>query len=278
MCIRDRYFVDEFLDDSAVFETILRAGGDATVEQVLAEMDTDGEDLNRDLLDEQLAALQAELVLAVKEMLPEVPPRMVPDDWLDFKRGRELPIGHRGVWEWVYGRICDEKMQEARRVDEEARRKSGFGGLFGPALAREYTFAKLSAQVHPLRGLGVSQQITHVNLLRGRVETTRAEVRALQQEHRLVEELFDATQQPEGFGLALQVFGVIAVLGMGVPVVIMGFIPFALPDWARALVVAVFFFAVGLLLRFLFVYANYLRGGRQGLPSWIGGLLRSDRI
>ena len=54
----DLYYVDEFLDDDDVFETILRGTGEATVEQVLAEKDTDGAHLNRVLLDEQFAALQ----------------------------------------------------------------------------------------------------------------------------------------------------------------------------------------------------------------------------
>lgn len=276
----DLYFVDEFLDDDTVFEILLRGHGDATVEQVLDEKDANGEELNRTLLEEQFAALQAEFLLAVQTLLPAVPVEKEHDDWLDFKRGKDLPIGHRGVWDWAYRRICDENRREAERVEEEARRKSPYGGLLGSIASQDIlrSIRLGNPQVRALRGVVASQhEIAHINVLRGRLEAARAEVRALHQEHRLAEELFDATRQPEGFGLALQVLATLAVLGMGVPVVIMGFVPFTLPNWVRGFVVALFFFGVATLLRFLFVYANYLRGGRNGLPSWIGGLLKSDR-
>jgi hypothetical protein len=105
-------------------------------------------------------------------------------------------------------------------------------------------------------------------------------LRALAQERRLAEETYDATRQPEGFVLALQVLTFLAVVGMGVPVILMGFAPMTLPAWARVAVISLFFVGVAMLLRFLFVYAGFLReGGRETLPRSLLGLLwRAPRV
>lgn len=277
----DLYYVDEFLDDGDVFETILREKGHATVAQVLAEMDTDGDGLNPELLEERLTALQVELGAAVGALVPVIPVEKDHESWLDFRRGRDFDVGHRGLWEWVYDRICDDKRGEAKRAEAEARAKSPYAKLIGPAFAHDDLLASISMvnpQIRALRGVTAAQhENAQVNVLQGRVETARAEVRALQQEHRLAQELFEATRQPEGFGLALQVLATLAVLGIGAPVVIMGFVPYSLPAWLRIVVIALFFLGVVVLLRFLFVYAKFLRGARRGLPSWLGGLVRSDK-
>lgn len=274
----DLYYVDEFLDDSDVFETILREKGQATVEQVLADKDSEGLDLNQELLAEQLSALQDEFAVAVNELLSKVPVEKEHDSWRDFKRGKDFPIGHPGAWEWVYEKLCAEKRAEAKRIEEQARKKGPYGALFAPTFDASDIPRFEIPEIRGLRNVVSTQhEVAHINALRGRVETARAEVLALQQERRLAEELYEASRQPEGFSLALQVLAVLAVLGMGVPVVIMGFAPLTLPVWARVVVVALFFCGVAVLLRFLFVYARYLRGARRSLPSWIGGLLRSDK-
>lgn len=275
----DLYFVDEFLDDDEVFEAILRGNGEATVDDVLTQTDG-GEDLNREVMIERFHALQTEFRVAEGELLAAIPVEKDHESWSDFKRGRQLPVSQPGLWEWLYDWICDQKGNEARRIEEDDRRKSPYGHLLPPDISGiTRTLELANPEIRGLRHVVSSQQeLAHVNVLRSRVETARAEVRALRQEHRLAEELFQATRQPEGFGLALQVLATLAVLGMGVPVVIMGFVPLALPVWLRILVIALFFFGVALLLRFLFVYARYLRGGRRSLPSWIGGLLRSDKV
>lgn len=131
-------------------------------------------------------------------------------------------------------------------------------------------------QLSGLRNVVTSQhEIAHVASLRGRVEQADAEARAVQQERRLANETYEATRQPEGFGLALQVLSLLAILGMAAPVIIMGFGSVTLPPWARAVVIGGFLAGVALLLRFLFVYANFLReGGREALPKTALGLLR----
>lgn len=270
----DLHQVDEFLDDNVVFQAILDAGGEATVDQVLSEMDADVADLNRDVLEERFATLQDELVQAVLKLLPDVPQQEDHETWVDFKRNRDLPIGNRSAWEWVYEKACDEKRREAKK---EAAKGKPFTSSYDDTAIRRIV-QQASSQGYGIRAAVTSQHaVAHVNALRERIEATQAEVRALQQEHRLAEELFDATRQPEGFGLALQVLATLATLGMGTPVALMAFSPTTMPAPLRALVVALFFSGVALLLRFLFVYAYYLRGVRRSLPSWIGGLFRRDR-
>lgn len=241
---------------------------------MLSAKDSDAHGLNRGLLEEQLADLQAEMLRAVQELMPIVPEGREHDDWVDFKRGRDLPIGHRSSWEWAYDRIVDERINDAKKAERQARKQSPYGGLLGRA---DYDVSSLIGITTPeTRGLyrvvASQHEIAQVNSLRGRVEAGRAEVRALDQERRLAEETFDATRQPEGFSLALQVLSVLAALGMGVPVVIMAFVPYSLPWPGRAAVVVLFFAGVFLLLRFLFAYAAYLRGKRSTLPTTVLGL------
>lgn len=118
-------------------------------------------------------------------------------------------------------------------------------------------------------------EVARVSALRARVDSAEADVRALEQEQRLAEETLEATRQPEGFGLALQVLTALAVLGMGIPVIVMGTEVVSLPWPARAAVILAFALGVSLLLRFLFVYASFLReGGRRELPTSAFGLLK----
>lgn len=275
----DLYFVDDFLDDTDVFEAIFRGQGEATPEEVLAAKDSDADHLNHALLDEQLGELQAEFLAAVQALLPIVPEGKDHAEWLEFKRGRDFVIGHRNLWEWVYDRIVDERVEAATAAEREARKKSPFGNLLSDYKYDTSSIARLiSPEVRGLRGVVSSQhEIAQVNVLRGRVESARAEVRALDQERRLAEETFDATRQPEGFSLALQVLSILAALGMGVPVIAMVFVPYTLPWLARVGVVVVFFVGVLLLLRFLFAYASYLRGARPALPATVVGLLDPRR-
>lgn len=270
----DLHQVDEFLDDDAVFRVITEAKGEVSVGQMLIEMDADAEDLNRDVLEERFAVLRDELNRAVSILLSEVPKQEDHESWVNFKRNRELPILNRSVWEWVYDGVCDEKRRKAK---DEAAKRSLFGSGFDHSDIKR--IANLANSQNSALHAAVTGQhaIAHVNTLRERVDAARAEARALHQELRLAEELFNATRQPEGFGLALQVLTTLAILGMGVPVALMAFAPTTLPVAARTIVVALFFSGVAILLRFLFVYANYLRGVRNNLPSRLGGLLRSDK-
>ena len=274
----DYYYVDDLLDSDDVFEAIFAKEFQPTVANVLAAADEDGDDLNQELLASRLVELSNELQRALQEIYPLAPASEDQPSWLDFKRDHELGIGHRAAWEWMYDQVCEARREEARKAEAERRKKSPFGSLLTDydhsALLRNIAIS--SPQLSGLRNVVTSQhEIAHIASLRGRVEQAEAEVRALQQERRLADETYESTRQPEGFGLALQVLSVLAILGMAVPVVIMGFGPMTLPPWARAVVIGGFLAGVALLLRFLFVYASFLReGGREALPKTVLGLLK----
>lgn len=104
------------------------------------------------------------------------------------------------------------------------------------------------------------------------------DARAAKQEATLAQEALEASRQPEGFSLALQVLTILAILGIAVPVVVMGIGLAALDAWLRILVILLFFVGVALLLRYLFVYASFLReGGRRTLPRHVFGLIVKER-
>lgn len=273
----DLYYVDEVLDSNDVFEAIMASDFDPTVGNVLEAADEDGDDLNQELLASRLKELSTELQRALTEIYPKVPASKEHMSWTNFKREHSFAIGHRDAWEWMYDQACDARRAEAKKAEDEARSKTRYGSMLpsydSSDLLRNITLG--NPQLSGLRNVVSSQhEIAHVGSLRARVDQTDAEVRAVQQERRLANETYEATRQPEGFGLALQVLSVLAILGMAAPVIIMGFGPVTLPPWARAVVIGGFLAGVALLLRFLFVYASFLReGGREALPKTAFGLL-----
>lgn len=273
----DLYYVDDLLESDDVFEVIFAKEFEATVADALAAADDDGDDLNQDLLASRLKELSNELHVALQQLYQLVPIAEDQPSWSDFRRVHEPTIGHRAAWEWMYDKVCEARGEEARKAESERRKKSPLGSLVGydsSALLRNIALG--NPQLSGLRNVVSSQhEIAHIASLRGRAEQAEAEVRAVQQERRLASETYEATRQPEGFGLALQVLSLLAILGMAVPVIIMGFSPVTLPPWARAVVIGGFLIGVGLLLRFLFVYASFLReGGREALPKTVLGLAR----
>jgi hypothetical protein len=238
--------VDWFLYDSRIYDEIRVRDFEPTVQNIIDATGGYGADLEQDLLTERLAALAADLKDAFGTMWPLVSPGGDQPSWIEFRRRTRVEVGDDDAWEWAYDFICRDR-----------KRAAGMRGN---------PFAALGAQA--ITSMVPRDQV-HVAALRNRVERAENEARALAQERRLAEETFDATRQPEGFRLGLQVLSVLSVLGMGVPVVLMAFVQYSLPAWARALTVTVFFVGVTLLLRFLFVYAAFLRedGGRDRLPS-----------
>lgn len=274
----DLYYVDELLDSIEVFEAIMANDFDPTVANVMEAADEDGDDLNQALLASRLKELSSELQRALSEIYPLVPASKEHVSWANFKREQNFVFGHRNAWEWMYDQACDARRAEVKKAEDEARSKSRYGSMLAGYdtgdLLRNITIG--NPQLSGLRNVVTSQhEIAHVGSLRGRVDQADAEVRAVQQERRLANETYEATRQPEGFGLALQVLSVLAILGMAAPVVIMGFGPVTLPPWARAVVIGGFLAGVALLLRFLFVYASFLReGGREALPKTALGLLK----
>jgi len=274
----DMYYIDDALDDTAVFQEIFERQLEPTVDGVLDAIDDDGANLNRELLSVELLSMTADMKSAVSAMYELVPLSTEQDDWTTFRRAHSLEVGHRNLWEWVYNKICDERKRGAKRAAMEARKNSPYANLFGLSEPPDYTsLLGLSSPeiIAANRMIRDRREMARVDALEARIGAFEAELLALSQERRLAQETYQATRQPEGFVLALQVLTFLAIVGMGVPVVIMGFAPLTISGYARAAVVVLFFLGVSLLLRFLFVYAAFLReGGRESLPHHLAGLFR----
>jgi hypothetical protein len=266
----DAYYVDDVLDDDDVLEEILRKELKPTARDILDAIDYDGDELNSDILNAQIEVIASEMATAIGVLLELVPEDGGDDEWATFRRKHGINVERRNVWEWVYGRICDER----RRAAAEAARKANPWQSSTLDLARMARLSLPSSSFATHRLIRNQQELAQIGALKERVSASEIEVRALNQERRLAVETYEATRQPEGFTLALRVLTILAVAGMGPPVILMGFAPMSLPGLVRAVVIAFFTLGVGLLLRFLFVYAAFLReGGREKLPRGVLGLI-----
>lgn len=265
------YFIDEFLDDRDVYKAIALKGMTPTLDEVVAAADQDADDLDQRLLQQRLEELCVEMKRAFDTLVPLVP--LVPideehEEWTDFRRAHDLEIRGREVWAWSYEVLCEARAEEARAQAEQS---------LGSPFVRMARLAK-GLDLYPIAGASqvpIQSQwdLAHETRLKAQRDDADAELRVLRQERRMAEETYDATRQPEGFKLALQVLSAIAVLGLALPVVVMAFAPMALPGWFRAVIVAAFMLGVGLLLRFLFAYAAFLHGSGGPLPRHLGALL-----
>lgn len=260
-------YVDDALDSYDVFELIAKEGFKPTIEDVLAVVDDDR--LDHDLLIVRLADLTTELETAETQLIELVPVEQHHLEFDEFRRQHGLEVNHRSAWEWTYASICEEQREEWQK--SQYRRQDytplipGYLGIASPTLGVE---------------TAISSQFDRDRLkrLQAAVDQADTEYRTLRQEHRLATETYEATRQPEGFNLALQVLTFLAIAGMAIPVILMSLGPTSLPLWGRIAVTASFFVGVALLLRFLFVYASFLKlDGRPDLPVNAFGLIWGRR-
>lgn len=259
--------IDDVLCSDAVYLQIVQDGFTTTVEAALTAAEEHGEDLNQELLLTRLEAISRELKIAWESLDPLIPESENRPNWVDFKRQHDLAVEFADVWEWSYKVISESKEEEARNRRLSTGSFSS-SPLLAPALfegVRPYDMANV-----------ISSQYArdHISSIQDNIDQAESEARSLRQERRLASETHEATRQPEGFSLALQVLSVIALLGIAIPVTVMGFSPTTIAPWARVAIIVSFFFGVALLLRFLFVYASFLRdGGPDSLPRSAFGLL-----
>jgi hypothetical protein len=263
----------DFFDREDVIEGIFQAfqSGESTLDSVLLHAGTTDENFfDRAVYEKHFAEVLEEFKRALQELQPRVEAVLDADHWGDFKKGKGFAVDREPVWEWVYERIAQERDEKARAEHREA-----YDLRYSDGSIRPPYYEPLPRRFPALQGGRHGFRLT---FLRDQANSADAEVRAMEQEHRLAEETFEATRQPEGFTLALQVLSVLSVLGMGIPVTLMTCFPVTtMPWWGRAAVAAVFFLGVYLLLRFLFVYASYLRGATDTLPKNAWGLLSPRR-
>jgi hypothetical protein len=256
----DTLAVADLINDSKVYDALVNSRLTLPLDRLFALVGADRSEFDDDLVAAELRILGRELGHAYEHLAGLIPVAASHPDWAQMRsRHLDLPVHNREAWEWMYSKLCADRRREAR------------------ANASVWERAAMDVQVPDvLRGLPMPRSDVPSDkrrLLEG-IERAAGDERAALQEAELAREAFESSRQPAGFSLALQVLSVLAVLGIAVPVVIMGFAVTTLDLIARVAVIVVFFLGVALLLRYLFVYASFLRdGGRATLPRTVLGLL-----
>lgn len=272
----DEYLVNEVLEDEDVYEVFVEHGFTPTPKQVLEAADNAGEGLNEAVLARRVAELGAEMLRARDTLSPLVPVDEDQLDWAAFRRSNKIQMETPDAWEWLYDIISRARADEARegRQSQERAASKAFGG-FGAITLQQFEVPIMP----PIRGMQGPNERSYRERLLDRRDATAAAVPALRAELRLAEENYQASRQPEGFALALRALTFLAVVGIGAPVVVMGFTPDELHWAGRAAVIGIFFVGVVVLLRYLFVYAHYLdeEHKQKDLPRGLLGLFRFSR-
>lgn len=265
--------VRDILDTPECYRALAEGGeARAPLNDVLTRIDEDEGGVPREALEQHLDFLFAELADAVGALKDRVPETEDQLKWEVFRRRHSLAPGHDGIWEWVYDEISEDRSEAAR----QRRRESRKGTLAG--IAGFYTPPPISLpRVGALGNQG--WRTATINRLILARDNSELEVLQLEAEHRAADKHLSDAAQPEGFGLALSVLAVVATVGIALPLVLMVSGPTGLPIWVRIASAAAFLAGVTLLLRYLFVYAAFLRASesRAELPTNLLGLLRRKR-
>lgn len=254
---------DAVLHDTRVLEALL--DGPISVDAALARAGLARDGFDQTIFAARITVVAAELSKAMSSMWELIGPADSFPRWATFwAEHLELPVADTFVWEWAYETTCTVIV--ARRTEAS------------DAYSRAVLLPKLLERQQIMATVTPNADDIHHGRLREQLHTATADSAALRAEASLARETFDASRQPEGFSLALQVLSVLAITGVAFPVVVMAFDVVSLTWWMRATVVVAFFAGVGLLLRFLFVYASFLKaGGRRRLPRTVLGLLWRER-
>lgn len=254
---------DVVLHDTRVLEALL--GGPISVDEALARAGLAREGFDQTIFAGRITVVAAELSKAVRSMRGLIGEADSYPRWATFwAEHLELPVADAFVWEWAYETTCTSIV--TRRTEA------------ADTYARQVLLPKLLERQQIMATVRPNADVIPHGRLREQLHTATADSAALRAEASLARETLDASRQPEGFSLALQVLSVLAITGVAFPVVVMAFEVTSLTWGMRATVVVAFFAGVGLLLRFLFAYASFLRaGGRRRLPRTVLGLLWRER-
>ncbi|WP_120494704.1 hypothetical protein [Microbacterium phyllosphaerae] len=257
--------IASLINDDDVYAALLGDGFQLTLDRLYYLTGGDRSAFDDDAVMERLVALDVELKNAYGHLDKHVPRELHPMSWADFRSVHAaLPVENEGAWRWVYEDISHRERKAALAQLDTWERAAESSRIDIDVLR--------SVQMRP------SDVPSQRRQLMERIERADADALATAHEARLAREALDASRQPAGFSLAIQVLTSLTVLGIVLPVVIMGLAVDELPALWRVTVIAVFFVGLGVLLRFLFVYASFLReGGRRSLPKTVFGLFWFDK-
>lgn len=254
------------LDREECYEAIFDSDSRMTIDELLEETQLDDKDVPRDVLEEHFYLLRDEVGLAKKTLSSLIDETGTTGDWGSFRRSRKSANSHYAAWKWTYDHVSEILKARRREEERKSRNTYDFGSVLNSADMSRFT---IPAAIRTVSAGTESRLITAK-------EDAESEVARLEGELRAASMHVDDVAQPEGFSLALSVLAYISVVSIVVPTGLMTLGPIALPQWSRILVALLFFSGVGLLMRYLFVYAAYLRQPSKikALPTSIWGLLR----
>lgn len=239
------YQVRDLLEDHDCYEALLESQNKLTLDEVLEAIGADESGIDRNALERHLEVIRAELALSVGKLLELVPDGQDHPDWTVFRREQKVSPTIDHLWEWAYGRVVEDREKEAR---QRAPRS-----LLGYDLG-------ILPSVRPYFPPNPAWEVAHEDRLYSALRDAEANRERLEGEHAAASRHLADAVQPEGFGLAIKVLVYIAATAMAVPVGLMVGAPMTLPLWVRIIVAVAFLSGVALLLRYLSVYARYLRG------------------
>lgn len=253
----------DLVNDERVFAAIVNADLELPVERVFPIAGDDPVDHVEEAVQGQLDAVTAQISTAYRTLVPLVPNAVQQDDWADFRRAHpELPVQHANAWAWVYGQVSEAKKSKAAETADP---------LTHIAFVAQQAYATHSPHIR------VDNQLVR-DMLTSRIAGAKKEAEEAELGAVLASKAYEATRQPEGFGLALRVLRTLALCGVVPPVLLMAFGGNWAYPWLSVAVTLLFFVGLGTLLRFLFVYASFLQqGGRSELPTTILGLFSKGK-
>jgi hypothetical protein len=262
----DNFRVRGLLYRGKCYEAIYNSGSRMTIDELLEETQLDDKDVPRDVLEEHFDLLRDEVGLAKKTLSSLIEEIGTTGDWSSFRRSHKIATSHDAAWKWTYDHVSE--ILKARRREEEQKSRNPYdlrSLLHTPDMSK---FANAAAMRTVWAG-------TESRLITAK-EDAESEVARLEGELHAASMHADDVAQPEGFSLALSVLAYISLVSIVIPTGLMIAGPIALPQWSRILVALLFLSGVGLLMRYLFVYAAYLRqpSKNKALPTSILGLLR----
>ena len=252
----------DLVNDARVFKGIVDAGYAFSMNDVYNVTESERAGYSEEQVRSELDLVTDELQNAHRILTPLMPVSLSPLNWTEFREAHlEFTVRSRAAWEWVYELLSKDKKAEAARASDP---------VMDIAVVVQQSREKEPAILRPAQ---VERRV-----IEARIPATRNEIQEVELATTFAQKAFDATRQPEGFGLALQVLVTLAVCGVVPPVILMVFgVEWGYPVLG-VLVALLFFVGIGILLRFLYVYSSFLQdGGRADLPTTVPGLFSRNK-
>lgn len=256
----EAFGIEVLSHDPGIYQRLLRLPAEIGPEDIpedLLQVTTLADEMDRDRFRQRLVELRAELARSREQIALRLPDGGDRHRWHEISGQLDFPQREEHLWAWSYRLLCRER------------------DLSRPADA---TSLPAPSRLDGNDDAETQWDIAEHQVLQRRVERLGSESRSLRQELQLARETLEASRQPEGFRLALLVLSTAVAFGIAVPGTALAFWPAQAPWGAelalRVLCLGLFLASLGVILRFLFHYAAFLRGDEPQLPERLWHLAR----